>query len=220
MGLNELANAPGTQPVRPKPEVASEIRTLTLKIAFDNEWTEETSAWITDLFDGMADDWTAGHDNPDRDLLLHDALDRGRDGYPIAGERVLELGSGTSLGTRELARRFDDVVALDRSHGMLENAPPEYGPRVLGDSAALPIQSSSIDVLVLVNMFLFPSEADRVLAPSGSIVWINTFGENTPIHLTAEEVHDAMPGDWKVTHSRAGTGTWAVARRPLPPTEI
>lgn len=216
MALNELPNAPGTKPVPQKPEVASEIRTLTLKIAFDNEWTDETSGRITAMFDGMADEWTAGHDNPDRDLLLHDALDRGFDGQPVTGEQVLELGSGTGLGTRELATRFDDVVALDRSQGMLENAPPEYAPRVLGDSAALPVQASSIDVLVLVNMFLFPSEVDRVLAPGGSLVWVNTFGENTPIHLTAQEVDDAMPGDWHVTHSRAGTGTWAVGVKPHP----
>ena len=96
---------------------------------------------------------------------------------------------------------------------MLEEAPAEYGPRILADAAALPIESGSIDVLVLVNMILFPVEADRVLSPEGSIVWVNTFGENTPIHLTADEVDRALPGDWVTTHSRAGTGTWAVAQR-------
>ncbi len=213
MALNELPNAPGTKPPPPKLEVAHAMRELTLKVAFDNEWSEETAVQIADMFSEMAKDWTAGHDKPDRDALLHDALDRGADGAEVEGDRVLELGSGTGLGTRELAKRFDQVVALDRSLGMLEEAPPEYGPRVLADAAALPVETNSIDVLVLVNMILFPAEVDRVLRPSGSLVWVNTFGENTPIHLTAKEVDRALPGEWRTTHSRAGTGTWAVAQR-------
>ena len=206
--LIELSDAPNAIPPPPAPEVAHVMRELTLKVAFDDEWNEETAVRIADMFSAMAGDWTAGHDNPARDALLHDALDRGQ----VDGTRVLELGSGTGLGTRELAKRFESVVALDRSIGMLNEAPAEYGPRVLADAAALPIQTSSVDVLVLVNMILFPSEAARVLTGGGSIVWINTFGANTPIHLTADEVDRALPGDWTVTHSKAGTGTWAVAR--------
>lgn len=214
MALFQLPDAPGTVvPPPPKPEVAHAMRELTLKVAFDNEWTEETAVRIADMFSAMAKDWTAGHDKPARDALLHDALDRGAAGDAVIGGRVLELGSGTGLGTRELAKRFDQVVALDRSLGMLEEAPAEYGPRVLADAAALPVDTDSIDVLVLVNMILFPAEVDRVLRASGSIVWVNTFGEHTPIHLTADEFDRALPGEWHTTHSRAGAGTWAVATR-------
>ena len=213
MALNELSYAPGTAPPSPKPEVTHAMRELTLEVAFENAWTEEAAVRIADMFSSMAADWTAGHDNPGRDALLHDALDRGNNGQRVSGERALELGSGTGLGTRELAKRFPQVIALDRSQGMLEEAPAEYGPRVLADAAALPVQARSIDVLVLVNMILFPAEADRVLSPGGSLVWINTFGEHTPIHLTADEVDRALPGEWNTTHSRAGTGTWAVSQR-------
>ena len=185
------------------------MRELTLRVAFDNEWNEETAQEIADMFSAMAGHWTADHDHPGRVALLNDALDRGG----VEGGRVVELGSGTGLGTRELAKRYENVIALDRSDGMLDEAPSEYGPRVLADAAALPFESGSVDTLVLVNMILFPAEADRVLASDGALVWVNTFGEQTPIHLTAEEVHEAMPGEWQVTHSRAGTGTWAVAVR-------
>ena len=62
-------------------------------------------------------------------------------------------------------------------------------------------------------MLLFPVEIDRVLAPDGVLVWVNTSGEHTPIHLTAAEVERALPGAWDVVASSAGRGTWAVARR-------
>lgn len=211
MALIELTDAPGTSRLGPPAaeDVRHKMRELTLRVAFENDWNEETAQEIADMFSAMAAGWTADHDHPGRIDLLNDALDRGA----VSGGRVLELGSGTGLGTRELAKRYDNVIALDRSDGMLDEAPSEYGPRVLADAAALPFGSGSVDTLVLVNMILFPAEADRVLADGGSLVWINTFGEQTPIHLTAEEVDRAMPGEWQVTHARSGTGTWAVAVR-------
>jgi len=58
-----------------------------------------------------------------------------------------------------------------------------------------------------------PAEVDRVLTRCGALVWVNTGGEATPIHLTAEELLEALPGSWDAVASRAGTGTWAVAHR-------
>jgi hypothetical protein len=54
---------------------------------------------------------------------------------------------------------------------------------------------------------------DRVLSPRGALVWVNTAGALTPIHLSAAEVVDAMPGDWDAVASDAGWGTWAVLTR-------
>jgi hypothetical protein len=62
-------------------------------------------------------------------------------------------------------------------------------------------------------MLLFPLEIDRLLAPGGTLVWVNTVAEQTPIHLSPAEVHDALPGEWAVSHSRAGSGLWATAVR-------
>jgi hypothetical protein len=54
-----------------------------------------------------------------------------------------------------------------------------------------------------------------VLAPPGALVWVNTLGPNTPIHLTAEEVDAALGGSWDIVASEAGWGTWCVARRTI-----
>ncbi|MDZ7734427.1 MAG: hypothetical protein U5R31_16350 [Acidimicrobiia bacterium] len=67
--------------------------------------------------------------------------------------------------------------------------------------------------MALQNALLFPAEVDRVLRPGGVVIWVNSRGEHTPIHLPAEEVADVLPGDWDGVASRAGEGTWCVLRR-------
>ena len=69
------------------------------------------------------------------------------------------------------------------------------------------------DAVVLVNCFLFPAEVDRVLAPDGVVVWVNSSGAETPIHLPAEDVVEALPGQWAGVQSGAGIGIWCVLRR-------
>ena len=39
-----------------------------------------------------------------------------------------------------------------------------------------------------MNAFLFPAEARRVVGPAGVLEWVNTSGDKTPIHLSAEYV--------------------------------
>ncbi len=65
----------------------------------------------------------------------------------------------------------------------------------------------------MINMLLFPNEVDRVLAVGGAVVWINTLGDQTPIHLPVEDVALALPGSWHGVSANAGTGFWAVYRR-------
>ena len=57
---------------------------------------------------------------------------------------------------------------------------------------------------------VYPAEVDRVLGTDGVVVWINSRGSDTPIHLTAAEVDEALPGTWAGVASRAGWGTWSV----------
>jgi len=66
---------------------------------------------------------------------------------------------------------------------------------------------------LLINMLLFPAEVDRVLRPEGTLLWVNTLGDQTPIHLPAVDVLEALPGDWVGTTARAGTGFWLTAHR-------
>lgn len=44
-------------------------------------------------------------------------------------------------------------------------------------------------------------------------MWVNSSGEQTPIHLTSAEVVAALPFEVTGVESRAGAGTWCVLRR-------
>ena len=172
-------------------------------------WTAERRREVAGRFGELATDWHVNHDNPERYESIDDALERGGQ----FGEVVVELGAGTGLGTARLDAAFGRVVSLDISHEMIRQIPPDHASRIVGDGAALPFRTESVDTLVLVNMLLFPGEIDRVLRQDGAMIWVNTNAERTPIHLSAEDVEAALPGPWSASASRAGSGSWAVFRR-------
>lgn len=174
----------------------------------DPPWDAQARLQVAALFDDLAPEWHT-RTSESRTQVVLDALDRG----DVGGDTVLELGSGIGAYSRSLADRFRRVVALDLSIEMLRLAADQPGLRVLGDSAALPLPDRSVDSVVLVNMLLFPYEVDRVLTERGTVVWINSSGESTPIHLLPDEVAAALPGRWAGVTSRAGIGMWAVLRR-------
>lgn len=198
-------------PEGPEPEdigTGHEMRRVTELVARDpSSWTAELAARVGGFFDERADDWAAGRSGPSE--VLADALDRGG---PFAAP-VLELGAGAGAGTRVLCDRFDDVVAGDLAAGMLRHlraAVPAACVRL--DASALPVATRSVGTVVAVNMLLFADEVRRVLAPGGALVWVNSIGERTPIHLPAEQVAASLGDGVEVTASRAAWGTWAVAR--------
>ena len=210
----EVEHLPAVVPVRVEREAGSRddhpMRKVTREVAFDPaSWTAARQAEVGALFDGLAPVWHT-REEPGRYDALLDALDRG--GVPTDGP-VLELGSGIGLSTPLVAEHFPRLIAADLAVEMLRLAPPEAAPRLQCDSTALPFADGALQVVLLVNMLLFPVEMDRVLAADGALVWVNTSGAQTPIHLPAEDVLAALGGGWHVTASEAGTGTWAVARR-------
>ena len=105
------------------------------------------------------------------------------------------------------------MLAVEVSLEMLRLAPADVGHRVLADGSRLPLASGTAAAVVLVNCFLFPAEVDRVLAPDGVVVWVNSSGAETPIHLPAADVVAALPGRWEGVESTAGVGIWCVLRR-------
>ena len=202
-----LPDAEGTVTDLPVFGSVSPMREVTETVAFDAAWNFSRREKVRELFDGMAAEWSS-RAAPEREASILDALDRGG----LAGDRVIELGSGTGLGTGHLIERFDDVVALDLSMAMLHHQ-PDLAPKVQADASMLPFRDDAADLLVLVNMLLFPAEVDRVLRPGGGLLWINTLGHETPIHLSPEAVVDALPGSWTATAGRAGSGLWAAVQR-------
>lgn len=186
------------------------IRKLTRAMAFGEPWTAADAGRVAQIFDGLAPDWTERHVDPVKAAAVNDALDRGS---PPLGGRWLELGSGTGAGTRLLHDRAVDQVSVDLSPGMLAHAPDGLAPKVRADSSRLPFRDDTFDAILMINMLLFPREVDRVLRPGGALVWVNTLGDQTPIHLPPADVERALPGEWTGVASRAGTGLWAVLRR-------
>ncbi len=208
--IERLAPHPSTVAPSGSAGAASPIRKVTRQVAFEGRWDSDRAHKVAALFDGMAEEWSARSDDPNRAAPVADALDRGdldRNG------RWIELGSGTGAGTAVLTPHVANLTAFDLAGAMLAHAPPELAPRVHGDASIMPFADDTFDVVVMVNMLLFPDEVDRVLRPSGAVLWINTLGDQTPIHLPVDDVAIALPGSWNGVTADAGTGFWAVLRR-------
>lgn len=207
--LTELTEHPAA--IKPEPFAGPDhpMRRLTRAQAFGEPWTDDDAARVQQIFDSRASAWSEDHVDPTKAAPVEDALDRGE--VPLTG-RWLEVGSGTGAGAHVLAPRVGGLVCTDLSAQMLLHA-PDIAPRVRADANALPFGDDRFDAIVLINMLLFPREVDRLLRSDGVVVWVNTLGDQTPIHLPPADVLDALPGRWSGITARAGTGFWLTARR-------
>jgi SAM-dependent methyltransferase len=176
-------------------------------------WDDDARAEVVAYFDALAPDWQATRTSPARTQVVADVLERGLPTDLEPGGVCVELGSGTGAYTPLLARRWRHVLATEVSLEMSIRAPADVGHRLLADGSRLPLRGGGADAVVLVNCFLFPAEVDRVLAPDGVVVWVNSSGGQTPIHLPADDVVTALPGEWTGVHSEAGIATWCVLQR-------
>lgn len=180
-------------------------------------WDGQLRVKVAGLFDSLASEWGT-RDTPERRAVVADALTRGLDAVPVrsdGGERTigLELGSGTGVFSAAVADVVDLAVATDLSAEMLRAAPVRPARRVRADASTLPIPEASVDLVAAINMFLFPSEVERVLRVGGVLVWVNVSGSRTPIHLSTAEVVDALPFTIHGVEATAGAGTWCALRR-------
>ncbi|MEL6891937.1 MAG: class I SAM-dependent methyltransferase [Actinomycetota bacterium] len=185
------------------------MRVLTRAKAFGESFTAADSARVQQVFDSMAAEWSEKHVDDTKAAPVRDALDRG--GVPLGGD-WLEVGSGTGAGARILDGRVGSLTCTDLAVEMLRHA-PDIAPRVRADASRLPFTAARFDAVLLINMLLFPDEIDRILRPDGVVLWVNTLGDQTPIHLPPADVLTALPHDWSGTTARAGTGFWLTARR-------
>ncbi|MDP1819043.1 MAG: class I SAM-dependent methyltransferase [Acidimicrobiales bacterium] len=178
----------------------------------DAPWDDAARAEVAAYFDDLAPTWHT-RTSPGREAVVADVLERGVPTDLAAADVCVELGSGIGAYTPLLAQRWRRVLAVELAFEMLQRAPAEPGHRVLADGALLPVADGSVDAVVLVNCFLFPLEVDRVLPPDGLLVWVNSSGTHTPIHLSSTDVVTALPGRWEGVASEAGEATWCVVRR-------
>lgn len=175
-------------------------------------WDDAARAEVAAYFDDLAPDWHT-RTSPERDAVVVDALERGLPHPTGVADVCVELGSGIGAYTPSLATRWRRVLATDVSLEMLLRAPIDAGHRVLADGSRLPLAAGTASAVVLVNCFLFPDEVDRVLGPDGVVVWVNSSGSETPIHLPPADVVAALPGAWTGVESAAGAGIWCVVHR-------
>ncbi|MGW5658697.1 class I SAM-dependent methyltransferase [Streptomyces sp. NPDC003758] len=206
--LPRVLPSPDGKPV-PPPGTADVFRAFAHDLAAGRRpWTAETAQFIAAQFDQLATDWdttrATGRDDP-----LRDALTRGG---PLPTGPCLELGSGTGLFTPLLSTVFPQVISVDLSLRMLQEAHGRSPVRVQADASALPLPDSSVSVIAAIDMLLFPAETARVLTHDGVLLWINQLGSDGPLYLPATAVATALPGAWQATESEAGWGTWAVLR--------
>jgi len=188
------------------------MRLMTRRIAGFDEggWDAEAERVVTETFDLLATDWHT-RTSPERTAVVEDALARGLDPLLEGRGLALEIGSGIGTYSPLLAERFDRVLSVELSWEMLKRA-GSSSLRVQADAGRLPVADGAADVVVLINAFLFPAEVERVLA-SGVLVWVNSSGEDTPIHLSTREVVSSLGFPVEGVESRAGVGTWAALRR-------
>ena len=175
-------------------------------------WNDKIAGDVSKYFDDMAADWHT-RTSPERTLIVVDALKRGLNEVGAPAGLAVEVGSGIGTYSPVIAQHFAPVMAVELSMEMLKHAPEKPAHRVLADGSRLPLPDQSAAAVVLINAFLFPDEVARVLVPDGVVIWVNSSGECTPIHLPVDDLVKALPGTWDGVTSKAGEGLWSVLRR-------
>ncbi len=209
MPLTFLPPVPPSAPAPNRgPDDYLTMQQVTEEIAFERDgWGAERRHKVTELFDALAPEWhTRGGE--DRLRPTRDALARG--GVPDGGLAV-EIGSGTGIQTQPLLEKFEHVVSVDLSAGMLSLAPRRERVSLMrADACELPLSPGSADAIVCVNAYLFPTEYARVLRPHGRVVFVSTSGAQTPIYLPPEKVVSAVENVFGEVHAISSAYEWSV----------
>ncbi|MGX9882777.1 methyltransferase domain-containing protein [Streptomyces sp. NPDC002276] len=132
----------------------------------------------------------------------HDALD------PRAGERALDIGSGTGSTTRELAAAVGDggsALGVEPNPGLRtiaqERAAEADNPARFtdGDALSLPVPDASVDLVWCERVLQHLAEPDkavaemaRVLRPGGRVALLDTDWATTILHPGDPEIMAAL----------------------------
>jgi SAM-dependent methyltransferase len=172
-----------------------------------------------------------------------DEYDTARPSYPagvydalgsLDGLRVLDVGAGTGIATRELAARGARVTAVDPGCALLARARGHMPglPVVVADGARLPVPAGALDLVCFAQSWHWLDEATRVdevhrvLRPAGRWAgwWSHARADDEPwFDRYWSAIERACPGthrgqrdtDWGATVDVAGR--FAVGERVTVP---
>jgi len=175
-------------------------------------WDKSALVDVSNVFDVLAPEWHT-RTSPQRTEVVVDALRRGLEEVGEQGDLAFEIGAGIGTYSALLSHSYRTVLSVDLSWEMIVRAPDGPAHRIVADASALPVQSDTADGVFLINAFVFPEEVSRVLKDGGVIVWVNSSGDQTPIHLSTDDLVKALPFPVRGVESTAGAGSWCVLVR-------
>lgn len=197
----------------PPDRITARMQEISRAVAFDpTSWSPGVANEVRAIFDARAENWYT-HETDAYLASLASALDSAG----IGGGTCLDIGTGTAIHEATLAARFERVLAVDFSPRMLAWAKRGSAVFVQADAARLPFTDSSVDTIVCVNMFLFAVGYARVLKRDGTLVFVSTRAQETPIYLDPNELGEAMASlvdpAFEMTTGSTGQSCWSIVRR-------
>jgi SAM-dependent methyltransferase len=133
-----------------------------------------------------------------------------------ADARVLDLAAGTGRLTRELAKRFDHVIAVEPNDAM--RALIEHGDVRAGAAEAIPVEDASVDAVFVGEAFHWFDtgaaipEIARVLRPRGglAIVSVHWWETEPPLPAAALEILSGPYSRFSAQRNPPWDGAFAV----------
>jgi ubiquinone/menaquinone biosynthesis C-methylase UbiE len=129
-------------------------------------------------------------------------------------KRVLELGCGAGQGFGLLAGSAKSLIGGDYSSVLLESARSHYGtrvPLVCLSADALPFKSKSFDVVLCFEASYYVPDMERafddiarVLAPHGSVLFVNANPERSDFIESPHSIHYHTASEFHAALSRRG----------------
>ena len=170
-------------------------------------------------FERLAPSWERRRD-AETLTTLNAALERLQE----TPRRILDVGTGTGIAARGLARRYPDaeIVGVDLSPRMIDVArrllPEELEPRLrfeVADASTLPFGAGEFDLVVLLNMIPFFDELARVITPGGTLAFAFSAGPDTPMYTSTDRLRKGLApyGFDELEEVEEAGGTAVLARR-------
>jgi SAM-dependent methyltransferase len=131
-----------------------------------------------------------------------------------ANKRVLELGCGAGQGFGMLAASAKSLVGGDYSSALLNDAQRHYGariPLVCLSADALPFKAGSFDLVLCFEASYYVADMERafddiarVLAPGGSVLFVNANPEREDFIESPHSVHYHSASEFRTALLRRG----------------